>query len=106
MYNKPIQHGEMILKPIKKLPKGAVDVTDSFIGSFSRAGHHHVLNSKSMSIVKTKDGIYVQVHNEGTITHQKTTDAHGDLPLPVGIYQIGIKTEYDLFEDVIRNVQD
>lgn len=106
MYDKPIQHGEMVLTPAKKLPKGSIDTKDSFIGSFSRAGHHHMLNSKGMSIVKTKDATYVQVHHEGTITHQKTTDAHGTLVLPVGIFKIGIKTEYDLFEDVIRDVQD
>jgi hypothetical protein len=70
------------------------------------AGHHHVLNSKNMVVVEKNDKRYVAVVNEGTITHQKEHSRHPDLPLPVGNYQIKIKTEYDIFNDVISAVQD
>ena len=106
MYNKPIQHGELILKPIKKLPKGTQKTVDSFIGAPSTAGHHHVLQAKGMVVVEGEDHNFVQVTTEGIITQTKAADSHPDLRLPVGIYQLNIKTEYDLFEDVIRGVQD
>lgn len=105
MYDKPIQHGEVILKPIKKLPRGKQKEMKTFTAAFSKAGHHHVLNAP-MTVVEGKDHNYVQVNTEGAITHLKETDKHPDLPLPAGIYQINIKTEYDLFEDVIRAVED
>ena len=106
MYTKPIQHGELVLKPVAKLPRGKTKTVDSFIGSSSRAGHHHVLRSKGMTVVERKDHNFVQVSQEGQIVHLRTADKHPDLRLPVGVYQLNIKTEYDLFEDVIRAVED
>ncbi len=106
MYDKPIQHGELVLKPIKKLPEGEQKTVDSFIGAPSTAGHHHILQAKGMKLVQTKEHNFVHVTKEGIITHQKTVDSHPDLPLPVGIYQLNIKTEYDIYNDVISAVQD
>jgi hypothetical protein len=105
-YDKPIQHGELVLKPIKKLPQGTVETVGSFIGAPSTSGHHHVLKSKAMRLVRGEDHNFIEVVNEGVITQTKDTDRHPDLPLPVGIYQLNIKTEYDIFDDVIRKVQD
>jgi hypothetical protein len=105
-YNKPIQHGEMILKPIDKLPEGEVKIVDEFLGARSTAGHHHVLQSKSMKVVEGKDHNYIEATQEGIVTHLKDGDKHPDIKLPVGIYQINIKTEYDVFENAIRAVED
>lgn len=105
MYDKPIQHGEVILKPIAKMPKGKTKKVSTFIAAHSRAGHHHVLNAP-MVVLETKEHNYVHVTKDGVIVHLKETDKHPDLRLPAGIYQINIKTELDIFDDVIRDVVD
>lgn len=106
LYDKPIQHGELVLKPVKKLPKGDTRIQDSLIGAASTSGHNHVLQSLGMKVVTADELTFVEVTQEGQIVQTKVGEHHADLRLPIGIYQINIKTEYDLFEDRIRDVQD
>lgn len=107
LYDKPIQHGELILDPVRHLPRGGERTTaDHIVGADSHAGHDHVLYSKGMQIVVKDDKTYVRVSEAGSIKHLKQTDNHKDLPLPVGIYEVRKKKEFDLFEEVLREVQD
>lgn len=104
--NKAIRHGEVILKPVSKIPKGAKASANTYTLADSDAGHHHVLNSNDMAVTAVEDAVYVEVKTPGTIVHQKATDRHEDLPVAVGKYQVLKKTEYNPFEKVIQDVQD
>jgi len=105
--NAPIRHGEVIFKPVSKIPKGQTKVVDSFVAADSDAGHDHVLHSKGMEITTTPKGmIYVNVKEDGTTVHQKEFDRHPDLPVVVGKYKVNKKTEFDMFDKVISDVRD
>lgn len=108
--NNAIRHGEVILKPVAKLPAKTKIKTSTAVDTYraadSDAGHHHVLNSKQMQVVTTEADTFVSLVVDGTIIHQKETDRHKDLPVTAGVYQILKKNEYDPFEKVIREVMD
>jgi hypothetical protein len=105
--NTPIRHGEVILKPVNKIPKGKVQVLDSFIAADSDAGHDHILKSKQMEVITTPSGaVCINVIENGTIIHQKEFDRHPDLPVIIGKYKVNKKTEYDMFDKVINEVKD
>lgn len=104
--NKPIRHGEVILKPVSKIPKGETTTVDSYRVADSDAGHHHILQSKDIVVTTKDNNTFVEAKEEGTIIHQKETDRHKDLPIAPGKYQVLKKTEYDPFEKVLRDVKD
>jgi hypothetical protein len=104
--NKPIRHGEVILKPVIKVPKGKLQTVDTYTLADSDAGHHHVLNSKQMDVTTAKDKVYLSIVEPGTIVHQKQTDRHKDLPVAAGFYQVLKKNEYNPFEKIIQEVKD
>lgn len=108
---KPIRHGEVILKPVAKVPEGddaATNVTplDSYRVADSDAGHHHVLHSAKMRVTTVGDRTFIGVTQPGELVHEKQTDRHKDLPVAIGIYEVLHKTEYDPFDKVMREVMD
>lgn len=105
--NKPIRHGEVMLVPVNKVPKGKTTKHDLFIVGHSETGHHHVLVSEQMEITETeKHDLYVRLFNPAQLEHKKTTDKHNTLTIPRGIYKRFHDTEYDPFGKIIRNVAD
>lgn len=104
--NKSIRHGEVILKPVSKIPRGKSLTANTYMLADSDAGHHHVLNSEQMRVVTVKDSVYLEVTEPGIIVHQKETDRHKDLPVVAGLYQVLKKTEYNPFEKIIQDVKD
>ncbi len=105
--NKPIRHGEILLQPIARMPRGKNAQHTSFIVGHSETGHHHVLESATdFAVVDRKDDLYVRLFQPGRLVHQKSVDRHHDLVVDAGRYKVIYKTEYNPFEKVIERVMD
>jgi hypothetical protein len=99
-----IQHGDVILQPIPKLPEGAQPqhAHPLIVARGEATGHNHVITEKGATIWELKGDLYLEVTEPVTITH----DEHKPLSIPEGIYQIGRVREYDYFQEMERRVVD
>ncbi len=104
--NKPIRHGEIMLVPVDKVPRGAMTKHESFIVGHSETGHHHVLEGNFEVMETTKKELFFRLFKPAKLVHKKATDRHKDLVVPAGTYKRFHDTEYDPFEKVIRDVAD
>jgi hypothetical protein len=106
---KPIIHGENVLLPIAKAPKGLFKKFKSYIVGHSETGHHHVLEAvkgKEFDIMVDSENIYITSAFESSLVHKKTHDIHETVIVQPGIYKVNRKTEYDPFRKAIRQVWD
>jgi len=110
-----IRHGEVLLKQITSIPKGAVlkEETHKAIIAHSETGHHHILEVKDkvdmskFKIYSFNGENYVEVLEIAELWHQKTgNDTHKSHKVLPSSYQIIIKREFDYFGNAIRRVRD
>lgn len=114
MKNTPniIRHGEVILKPISSIPKGAELKSEAkkHIVAHSETGHHHVLEAKDMSKIKVyswNGETYLEVPGMSELWHQKSgSDIHTPHAIMPSAYKVVIKKEFDYFAGAMRQVRD
>lgn len=107
MKRKAIRHGEIILLPVKSIPAGIVTSHDSFIVGHSETGHNHVLEGTRFEVTEDeKKELYFRLFEPTNLVHKKTTDKHKTLKVPAGLYKRYHDTEYDPFQQIIRDVAD
>ena len=103
-------HGEVIFKPIDKLPKGKIKQYKSFIAGHSETGHHHVIESDTeFTVIEPEnlgDNIFVELLKPAKVVHQKSFDMHETKVLEPGIYEIFQATEYDPWAKITRRIFD
>lgn len=100
-------HGENILKPVDKLPKGKKTLTKKHIVGHSETGHHHVLESRyNYAVIESGGETYLQLFEDAELKHQKSHDIHETLNVKSGIYKVYRAKEYDPFQKVMREVWD
>lgn len=103
--NKPIRHGEAMLIPFEGEVTGKKHET--YIIAHSETGHHHILQSKTPFVVSETDKQFViELFEPAQIVHKKTVDKHKTLPVAPGKYRVVKKTEYDPWQQIIREVHD
>jgi len=95
------QHGDVTIKPIKEIPKGAVKETTDTLMDGEVTGHKHVAIGE-YNIFSEKGTLYLQADSELTIKHEE----HKPMTIEKGNYVIGQVREYDFFDDEIRAVRD
>lgn len=107
---KSIRHGEVLLYPVHKAPKGKTTKHDLLIVGHSETGHHHVLQSNKFEVTIDKENLYLRLFEPGKLVHQKDVNRHHDLEVPAlpkgWRYRVIRKTEYDPFQKVKREVWD
>jgi hypothetical protein len=107
--NTPIQHGEALLFPVDKLPKGKARKSKEEIVAHSETGHHHVVVSEKpfevMGDVEKHD-LYIRLFEPAKLVHKKPTQKHRTLNVPAGLWKILHKTEYNPFAGLIQRVKD
>ena len=110
-----IRHGEVILKPIAKLPKGAElkNEMKDVVVAHSETGHHHILSVKNkvnMSKIKVyywNGETYLEVPEIAELWHQKTgNEIHTPHKVVPSIYKVIIKKEFDYFAGILKVVLD
>lgn len=104
----PLQHGEIVLMPVDTAHDGTTQSHTNFIVAHSKTGHHHVIESDVEFEVTTddKDQLYLRLFAPASLVHKKTEDFHPTLPVAPGLWKLYHKTEFDLWEDIIREVRD
>lgn len=85
-----IRQGDVLLVPVKELPKDAVQQTATRVTiAGERTGHAHVLKGQVFSAGPIT---LIRIPKAGAvITHQE----HAHLPVPVGLYEVRIQREYN-----------
>lgn len=106
-----VRHGEVIIKPVSELPKGAVlEVeTKKFIVAHSETGHHHVLTTdlSKFKVYSFNGERYLEVTELSNLIHEKTgKDTHTPHKIPAGFYKVVIKQAFDFFEKKMKAVRD
>ncbi len=106
MNKNQIQHGDVLLTRVEKLPKGCNPVAKHndviVVAEGESTGHCHVITEKGATLLELKGEFYLEVTEPVTITHEE----HKALPIPEGIYHIGRVKEYDYFQEMERRVID
>lgn len=85
-----IRHGELMLWPVETAPDNPefTPATDrQYIAAHSAMGHHHVIYG-DVAVGQSNDRTYVQLFKGGTLKHLKGHDAHQDMPVLPGTYEI------------------
>ncbi len=100
------QQGDVILKLVSDIPKGANAITAKkrgyILAEGEVTGHAHVINDLDTEVFE-KDGVmFIRTSNIATITHEE----HKPITLEAGIWQVGIVKEYDPFTEEINQVRD
>lgn len=110
-----IRHGEVILKPIDVLPKGAQlnSQNHKVIVAHSETGHNHILEAKNkvdMSKIRVymwNNETYLEVPQIAELWHQKTgKDVHKTHTISPSIYKVVLKKEFDYFSGLLKQVRD
>lgn len=104
-----LQHGECLLVPVDKLPKGEIRKSNKEIVAHSETQHHHVVESKVdfevMGSLEKQD-LYLRLFEPAKLVHKKSVEKHKTLPVLPGVWKVLHKVEYDPFSKIIRRVQD
>lgn len=112
------RHGDLIIKPIKRLPKGLKVKKDNVIALGEATGHHHTL-TLDLSVVnkaieedfaqslKTywddlSKKVYFEAKQQVKLQHQE----HNVIVIQPGIYEVGTEREFDYFTESINRVID
>lgn len=111
MKDQIVRHGEVILKPIKELPKEATleKESKSYIVAHSETGHHHVLTTdlSPFKVFSWSGETYLEVPELSKLIHQKTgKDVHAPHKIVPGFYKINIKKHFDYFKGALERVRD
>lgn len=81
----PIEHGEIWLQPVKKMPKGKKSQHNMFIVGHSETGHHHVLEaSTEFDVIEGLHDVYIELKTEGKLVHKKQVEKHNTLTVTPG----------------------
>lgn len=104
------RHGELILKPITKIPDEAklVRSVKEEVVAHSETGHNHVLIAENdFKIYSLMDDTFIEIPTTAELRHQKTgKDVHKTHKIAPALYKVLIKREFDYFKDAIVRVRD
>lgn len=109
-----VQQGDVVLKRIDSIPNGAVKVDSEHRGytvAYGEAtGHAHIIqDTQGVELYELDKVLYVKALRDADLKHLKPNDLqaeHNTVPIPSGLWKIGIVREYDPFTEEIRNVRD
>lgn len=95
-----IRHGDVILEKVDKQILGE-SKKEVILAYGEVTGHKHKLVSEQILEVIYPDGRYIELEQEGSLTHEE----HDTLQIPPGTYKVLIQREVDLLGEV-RQVLD
>jgi hypothetical protein len=102
-----LQHGEVLMVPVSRMPKGKINKVNEQIIAHSETGHHHVVESETaFDVVMDKLDMYLLLNRPAKLVHKKAVDKHKTLTVPKGIWKILHKSEYDPYAQRIQRVID
>lgn len=108
------QHGDVLLKAIKTLPKGLKEKKGNTLALGETTGHHHsiVEVGKEHRMLESVQGFSFYEDENGTsfVSLEKPLDLkhqeHKTITVDPGFYEIDIVREYDYEANEVRRVVD
>lgn len=105
----PVRHGDVLLIPVKSLPKNFKKQKDTVVAYGEATGHNHaIMPTKEEFAEKITVYLndlaekYVVVETDAIIKHQE----HKTLKVDKGVYKVVIERERDPFTQHINQVID
>ncbi len=101
--SKKYRQGDCLLVEVKTFPEGLVK-KNNVIAEGEVAGHFHKFPSDQVEVFENKEGQqYIQVNKTAAdLIHEE----HDTLQVPKGKYQLVMQREFDVVEEVTRQVLD
>ncbi len=107
MKRQPYRQGDVLIKPIAKIPNGLVEIPREngrlVLAHGEVTGHAHVVEGEALFLaadIAELDNRFLEVAAECEVVHEE----HGTLTLPPGNYEVIRQREYSPEE--IRRVAD
>ena len=107
-----VRHGEVILKPVSELPKGATLIKEAkeYIVAHSETGHHHILKTatkKPFGIYSYEGKTYIGTIEDAMLVHAKTgQDVHTPHKIAPAFYEVVIKKSFNYYTKLMERVRD
>lgn len=106
MKNKTLnQQGDILLKPVRMVPKGAKKLKHLVLAEGEHTGHKHqiVCEPREAELYETMDkDMFLRCFSPVSLVHEE----HATQFLEPGTYKIEIVREYDYLSGMVRPVQD
>lgn len=109
---KAIRHGDVVLKPIDRLPVGKIVKHAELTLAYGEVtGHHHTLYPERqgseqigacVETIEIGGKRFIKLDVDWLLRHQE----HKEIKVPAGCYEIGMEREYDPFQKIMRKVVD
>ncbi|MFH0825643.1 MAG: hypothetical protein V2B18_23045 [Pseudomonadota bacterium] len=96
------QQGDILIKPVKAIPKNAGKLSDNVLARGEATGHAHVAWGVDALLYRSGERLYLNAPNGAEIKHEE----HGPITVPRGTYLIEKVREYDHFVERPRTVVD
>ncbi len=108
MKQKPVRQGDILLMPVKSIPKGGdtTEASEMTVALGEATGHHHTLyptiEKSSVSLIKVNGREFLDVDPGYFLRHQE----HGQHDRIEGLYEILREEEYCPFSEQMKKVVD
>ncbi len=108
VYNpKLLRHGDLLLKTVKDIPEKAVNLGSDTLQEGEVTGHRHRLKGdfdivQTFSSIGQKGHKYVNAKSELELVHEE----HNTIKIPIGKYVLFQEREFDLFDELYKEVLD
>lgn len=101
-----LQQGDVLLKRVDDIPKGAKKVVRKAKGFVLAegevTGHAHVIVEDDIGVSELDGVMYIKTDKLVDLTHEE----HGTITIEPGIWKRDIVKEFDAFDEEARNVKD
>jgi hypothetical protein len=96
------QQGDVLLIPVKSIPKGATKRSDNHLAEGELTGHFHGATAPTAQVFEVSAKRFLSAPRGTTIKHQE----HKSIKVSAGDYEVRIVQEYDHFAEEARAVRD
>ena len=96
------QQGDVTIKPVAAIPKGASPVGGSVLAEGEATGHKHRAEAEDALLFMHEGALYMRVPSGTRVVHEE----HRALDIPPGDYLVGKVLEYDHFVEESHTVID
>jgi hypothetical protein len=106
--NTILRHGDLLLSsiPKKDLPKGFKSLKTNVLAEGEATGHTHRLVGEAQILeFKTEDGSvqkFVDAQKESSLVHEE----HNEIKIPQGVYKVIQEREFDVIDEMAKEVYD
>ena len=99
--NEILRHGDLLLKTVKDIPEKAVKLGTDTLQEGEVTGHRHRLKG-DFDILIENNQKFVNAKSELELVHEE----HNTIQIPIGKYVLFQEREFDLFDELYREVLD